>query len=86
MLEKLFGAGSFGGSISHLVCHQAILPASLGKFNLPSIVQIVALTFLGCWALNVLALVTHFQQDDHPILLDVITHVETSISPFQMTL
>jgi hypothetical protein len=35
-------------------------------------VQIVALAFLGCWALIAPALVIHFQQDDHPILLDVI--------------
>jgi len=30
MLEKLLGAGSCGGSISHLTCRQAILLASLG--------------------------------------------------------
>jgi hypothetical protein len=28
----------------------------------------------------------HFQQDDRPILLDAITHVETSIFSFQKTL
>ncbi len=35
---------------------------------------------LGCWVLITLAFVIRFQQDDHPILLDVVTHFETSIS------
>jgi hypothetical protein len=37
-LEKLFGAGSFGGYISHLLCRQAIFFASSGKLNLLFIV------------------------------------------------
>jgi hypothetical protein len=47
-LEKLFGMGSFGGFIAHLVCHQTIFHASLGKFNLLFMVWIIAPTFLGC--------------------------------------
>ncbi len=31
-------------------------------------------------------LVFHFQQDDHPILLDAIAHVETNTSFFQIAL
>jgi hypothetical protein len=50
------------------------------------VVQSVAFAFFGCGHLIALALVTCFQQDDCPILLDVITHVETSISLFQMAL
>jgi hypothetical protein len=36
-LEKLLGAGSFGGSINHLACRQTILFVFLGGFNLLSI-------------------------------------------------
>ncbi len=50
-LEKLFGARFFGGSINHLACCQATLLASLGGLSLPFIVWIIALAFLGCWAL-----------------------------------
>jgi hypothetical protein len=82
MLEKLFGGGSFDGFIGHLVRHQAIFPASSGKLGLPFIVQTFALTFLRCWTLITRALVTHFQQDDTLILLDVIAHVEINISSF----
>jgi hypothetical protein len=48
MLEKLFGARFFGGSIGHLAHHQAIFPISSWGFGLPFVVQIVAFTFLGC--------------------------------------
>jgi hypothetical protein len=37
-LEKLFGVGSFGGYIGHLVHHQAIFLVSLGRFSLPFVV------------------------------------------------
>ncbi len=86
MLQNLLDAGSFGGSISHLICHQAILLTFLNKFNFPSIVQTIGTAFLGCWALIIHVLVTHFEHDDHPILLDAIAHVEINISPSQMTL
>jgi hypothetical protein len=79
-LEKLFDVKSFGGSIVHLVCFQAMFLVSLGKFNFLSVVQIVTLSFLGCWALIVFTLVTHFQEDDHSILLDA--HVEIDIFLF----
>ncbi len=82
MLEKLFGARFFGGSIDHPICHQAIFPISSNEHNLPFIVQITAPTFLGCWVLITPTLIIRFQQDYHPILLDVITHVEIGISPF----
>jgi len=59
---------------------------SLGGLGLPFVVWIVALALLGCWALIVSALVIHFQKDGRFILLNVVTHVETDISPFQMAL
>jgi hypothetical protein len=49
-------------------------------------VQNVALAFLGCWALIVPTLVTHFQHDDRPIFLDVVAHVKIDTSLFQMAL
>jgi hypothetical protein len=85
-LGKLFGVGFFGGSINHLAHCQAILPTSLGRIGLHSVVQTIAPTFLGCWALIILVLVICFQQDDHPILLDIITCAKTGISLFQMAL
>ncbi len=58
MLEKLLGAGSFDGSIDHLVHCQAILPTSLNGFGLLFVVQIFVPAFLRCWTF-----ITHFQQD-----------------------
>jgi hypothetical protein len=80
ILEKLFGARSFGGFISYLDCHQAIIPTFLGGLDLLSMVQIAAPAFLGCWALIVPTFVIHFQHDDHPIILGVLGHVETGTS------
>jgi hypothetical protein len=80
-LEKLLGAGSFGGFIGCLACHLILLAFSNG-LGLFSIVWIATSTFLGCWALIAFAFVICFQQDDHPILLVVITHVEIGICPF----
>ncbi len=76
MFEKLLG------SINHLAHHHAIFLAFSGGFNFLSITQSATPTFLGCWTLIVLAFVTHFQQDDHLILLDVVAHVKIGISPF----
>jgi hypothetical protein len=45
MLENLLGARSFGGSIGHLVHHQATFLASLGGFGLPFVVWTIALAF-----------------------------------------
>jgi hypothetical protein len=86
MLEKLLGAKSFSGFINHLACRQATLLASSGKLTFPSIVQTIAPAFLGCWALITPTILIRFQQDDHPILLDAIAHVEIGTSPFQMAL
>ncbi len=66
---KLLGVRSFDSSIGHLTHWQATIFASLGKFNFPFVVWTVTLTFLGCWALIALTLVTCFQQDDRPIFL-----------------
>ncbi len=67
--------------MGHLVCRKAIFLASSSKFGLPSIVQTIAPTFLGCWALIALTFVTHFQHD-HPILLNKVRHVEINIFLF----
>jgi hypothetical protein len=40
-LEKLFGVGSFGGFIDHMVHYQAIFLISLGELDLPFIVQTI---------------------------------------------
>jgi hypothetical protein len=68
--------------MGHLAHHQVIFPTSLKELGLPSVVPHVALTLLGCWALITITLIIHFKQDDHPILLDVMAHVETDIYPF----
>jgi hypothetical protein len=60
MLDKLLGVRSFDGSIDHLACHQTTILTSLGRFSFLFVVQIVALTLLGCCALINLALITHF--------------------------
>ncbi len=60
-LEKLLGVGSFDGSIGHLVHCQATFLIALNGLNFHFVVQTTALTFLGCWALIVLALVSRFQ-------------------------
>jgi hypothetical protein len=66
ILEKLFGARSFGGFIGHLDRHQTILPTFLGGFDLLFMVQIAIPAFLGCWAVIVPTFVICFQHDDHP--------------------
>jgi len=45
-------------------------------------ISYVTTMFLGCWALIALALVFCFQLDNHLIILNAITHVETNTSPF----
>ncbi len=61
MLEKLFGAKSFGGSINHLLRHEAIIFASSNKFGFPSIIRTTTPAFSRCWALITFALVIRFQ-------------------------
>jgi hypothetical protein len=73
---------SFGGSIGHLTCCHATFFASSGRIGLCSIVQIIAPTFLGCWELIAFTRVICFQQDDHLILLDIVTHAKIGISLF----
>jgi hypothetical protein len=85
-LEKLLDARSFGGSFDHPTHCYTIFLVFLGQLNFISMVWITTPTFLGCWALIVLALITHFPHEDCFILLDVVVQVETSTSPFQMAL
>jgi hypothetical protein len=84
--KKIIGHGIFqhqGGSFGSSLCHFTFLFKGLA---LPSMVQLATFAFLGCWALNVIAFVTRFQSDDHPILLDVVAHIKTNIFPFQLAL
>jgi glycerol uptake facilitator-like aquaporin len=73
----MFSVGSIGGFINHLNCCQTIILTSSGRLGLPFVVWNVVLAFLGCWALIVFTFVIH-----HPILLDVMTHVEIDTSLF----
>ncbi len=82
MLKKLLRSRSFGIIVGHLVHCQVILPTSLGGLGLLLIVRRATPASLGCWALIILALVFHFQHDDHPIFLDAVAHLETSTYPF----
>jgi len=86
MLEKLLRSGSFGTTLGNLAHHQITLFVSSGGLNLPLVVQCVGPTSLRCWTLIVPTLVSHFQQDDHLILLDGVAHVKTDSYPFQITL
>jgi hypothetical protein len=63
-------------------CCHATFFASSGRIGLCSIVQIIAPTFLGCWELIAFTRVICFQQDDHLILLDIVTHAKIGISLF----
>jgi hypothetical protein len=78
--------GFFNIKVGHLACHCVILPFYSKSLPFPSMVQLATLAFLGCFALNVIAFVTRFQSDDHPILLDVVAHIKTNIFPFQLAL
>ncbi len=59
-LEKLLSARSFGVIIGHLACCQATFLVFFNKLDLPSVIWTIAFTYLGCWALIVLALVICF--------------------------
>jgi len=67
--------GPFGSSLGHFSCF-------FEGLGLPLVVQHVAPTFLGCWALIARALIFHFQQYDHPTLLHVVAHVKTNTYSF----
>jgi hypothetical protein len=49
-------------------------------------VRRTGLPSLGCWALIAFALISCFQQDDHPFFFDVVAHVKTNTYPFQVAL
>jgi hypothetical protein len=72
--------------VGHLARCQVTLLASSRGLGLSSVVRHATPTFLECWALIVLALISHFQQDDHLILLDAMAHVKINTYPFQVTL
>jgi len=78
-LERLLGVGSFSIMVGHLAHRHVILLASSRGFGLPTMVRLVSLAFLGCWALIVSTFVICFQQDDDPILFDVMAHVKIGI-------
>jgi hypothetical protein len=82
MLEKLFRSRSFGTTTGHLAHYQVTHLASSRGLSLPSMIQHVTLALLKCWALITLALVFHFQHDDHPTILDAMAHAKIGIYPF----
>jgi hypothetical protein len=61
MLEKLLGSGSFFTIVDHLASHQITLLVFSQGLKLPSVVQLVAPAFLGCWTLIIPTLVFRFQ-------------------------
>jgi len=68
--------------VGHLAYCQVILVAFSRGLGLPLVVQLVAPTFLGCWALITLGIFICFQLDDCFILFDAMAHVEINIFPF----
>jgi len=48
-------------------------------------VRLVAPTFVGYWALIILALVFCFHKDDHSTFLNALAHVKTNTDPYQVT-
>lgn len=72
--KKVIGCRIFKITVGHLACHYVILPIFSKGFGIPSMVQLVALTFLGCWILITHAFVIYFQWDDRPIFLNVMKH------------
>ncbi len=65
--------------VNHLAHHEATFLISLGKLGPLSIIWTIALAFLGCWALIVSTFIYHFEQNDHHIILDVVTRVEIKL-------
>jgi hypothetical protein len=49
-------------------------------------VRRTSFAFFGCWALIALALISCFQQNDHPTFFDAVAHVETNTYPFHVAL
>jgi hypothetical protein len=45
-------------------------------------VLFAAPAFLGHWALITPTLISHFQHDDNPSLIDVMAHADIDIYPF----
>jgi len=82
MLEKILRSGSFGTIVGHLARCQVTFPTFSWGLTLPLVVRRAAPAFLRCWVLIILALVSRFQQDDHPTLLDVMANVEIGTYPF----
>jgi hypothetical protein len=69
---------SFNSSLNHFTYFKGL--------GLPLAIQLVTLTFLGCWALIIPIVVIWFQQNDHPILFNAMAHVKTTTFPFQVAL
>jgi len=84
-LENLLGVKSFDNTMGHLAHCQVILHAFSRGLGLPLVLQLTTFAFLGCWVLIIPTLVICFQQDDHLIILDVMTHVEIDNFPFYLT-
>ncbi|KAJ7570685.1 hypothetical protein O6H91_01G131400 [Diphasiastrum complanatum] len=86
ILRRLMGSESFRIPHGQFVKRQVSLPASSGGVGLTCTTSIAPAAFMGSWALVASALISRFQQDNKPILLDSVAHVETCILPFQQHL
>jgi hypothetical protein len=72
--------------MGHLACRQVNFLTFSGGLGLLSVVQRATLAFFRFWVLIVIALVFHFEQDDHSTFLYAMAYVETNIYPFQVAL
>jgi hypothetical protein len=59
MLEKLLGLGSFGTIVGHLARRKIILVVFSRGLGFTLVVRHATFVFLGCWALIILALISH---------------------------
>ncbi len=80
------GVRSFDNTMGHLAHFQVTLHAFSRGLDLPLVLQLTTLAFLGCWVVIIPTLVPCFQHDDHLIILDAMTHVEIDSFPFYLTL
>jgi hypothetical protein len=70
---------SFSSSLNHFTYF-------FKGLGLPLMIQLVAPTFLGCWALSIPTVVICFQRNDHPIFLNAMAYVKIVTFPFQVAL
>lgn len=83
-LKTFLGMGFFKIKMGHLARHCVILPFYSNNLSLNGSTCYPCL--LGMLSPKCYCICRLFPIDDHPILLDVVAHIETNIFPFQLTL